>query len=191
MVNKFKKYTGMVILSLFLFAGCSAQKHMQIAQRKDPSLFKTVQDTVYVDTIKVDTIFKTSVDTVEIAQDLDSLIQAVISDSCKEEASKLIVPIYRYIDKIRFIDSPVTIKDSLVTDSVTLYISSTVYQNGDSIGLITTLDGLKFLYVRSEVTRVIEEDKKFLSRLSSNLKGVIAGFLVGLFLGAILRHLLR
>ena len=61
------------ILAIILLSGCSASKLIKMAKRKDPSLFitkiDTVRDTIFIEMVSVDTLFKYNFDTVTYYQD--------------------------------------------------------------------------------------------------------------------------
>ena len=56
-----------------LLSGCSASWHVKRAQKKDPSLFDTVRvvrvDTVWIESVRIDTLFKYKFDTVKFWKD--------------------------------------------------------------------------------------------------------------------------
>jgi hypothetical protein len=95
-----------------LLSGCSASWHVKRAQKKDPSLFEVVTvtkvDTVWIESVRIDTLFRYKFDTVEFIKDRVKIKYA-----------------YRTIDSLVYIDvecppNEVITKTETITTTVTV-----------------------------------------------------------------------
>lgn len=120
------------IIALFL-SSCSAEKLLQRAYKKDPSLFK--QDTLFIPEIKIDTFYK--LDTIEIKNDLDSILDSLdLPDTCKQE--EIIRVITEYITAELISDT--LIYDEIVTnDSFKVHLQLKVWQEKGKIMLTSVV----------------------------------------------------
>lgn len=172
---------GAIALALFFAVGCSASKHLEIAYKKDPSLFTTKTDTVQVEIPRVDTVFQTERDTIQIALDIDSIIRATVSDSCQDEVKKVIVPITKYVkdtkcfDDTLQIDKPVYFLNSETMDTIgvgTLHIRITNPTDGD-LEVVWSMDNLQFTAGTTTNISIKESERHELLKLIRSILALL------------------
>lgn len=175
MLKKLKvRYIGGLIALLFL-TGCSAQWHVQRAYKKDPNYFKA--DTVTITDTQFDTTFVVTKDTVEIQGDIQYIIDSLISDSCKEEVKKIIVPITEYIVDRECIEDTLVFTDSLVTEDLRVDVEVTLTES-DS-GILMTLKLLNHELYTQEMKPIKDS---YLTKGQEILFLIIAALVLGLAL---------
>jgi len=158
---------GAIALALFFAVGYSASKHLEIAYKKDPSLFTTTVDTVQVEVPRIDTVFQTERDTIQIALDIDSIIRATVSDSCQDEVKKIIVPITEYVkdskcfDDTLLINRPIFFLNSETMDTIgigQIHIRIT-NPNDRALDVVWLIDNLEF--TAGTTTNITMPDKRY------------------------------
>lgn len=144
-----------LIVIMFLLSSCSAEKLLQRAYKKDPSLLK--QDTILIPEIKIDTFYK--FDTVEIKSDLDSILDSIdMLDSCPDAKTEIIKEITKYITT-NLITDTLYYESYLNNDSVDLHLALKVWQEKGEIKFNSVLLDSKIL-TKAPIT-VIKEDSLF------------------------------
>lgn len=148
------------LLVLLLLSGCSAQWHLQRAVKKDPTILKADTVEIVIPEIIVDTVFENKLDTVDLTQDIDSIIASLdLLEICKE----VVDPVVEYITKIEFLDTSITKIEEFVTDSFQVIVEVKLEPLGNnSYNLSTTLKDIKATHSFELVT--IVEDPSWFNR---------------------------
>jgi len=112
----------LIILIAFLLSSCSAEKLIQRAYKKDPSLLK--QDTLVIPEVRIDTFY--NIDTIEIKQDLDSSLG--ILDSCPPGIKEQVIQIVTDYITEDLLEDTLTYERTIVNDSVNITLLLKVWQ---------------------------------------------------------------
>jgi len=121
---------GLLIASLILLSSCSAQRLMQRAIKKDPSILVADTITVKIPEVVVDTVVVIEHDTLKIESDIDSIIASLnLPDTCKE----IVKPIVKYVTTYRYLTDTIEIDRRIVNDSMDIKIGGNVYATPDNV----------------------------------------------------------
>jgi hypothetical protein len=121
---------GLLIASLILLSSCSAQRLMQRAIKKDPSILSNDTIIFTIPDIAFDTVVVVEHDTLKIESDIDSIIASLnLPDTCKE----IVKPIVKYVTTYRYLTDTIRIEEWIVNDSMDIKIGGNVYATPDSV----------------------------------------------------------
>jgi hypothetical protein len=121
---------GLLIASLILLSSCSAQRLMQRAIKKDPSILSNDTIIFTIPDIAFDTVVVVEHDTLKIESDIDSIIASLnLPDTCKE----IVKPIVKYVTTYRYLTDTIRIEEWIVNDSMDIKIGGNVYATSDSV----------------------------------------------------------
>jgi hypothetical protein len=121
---------GLLIASLILLSSCSAQRLMQRAIKKDPSILSNDTIIFTIPDIAFDTVVVVEHDTLKIESDIDSIIASLnLPDTCKE----IVKPIVKYVTTYRYLTDTIRINKRIVNDSMDIKIGGNVYATPDSV----------------------------------------------------------
>jgi hypothetical protein len=112
----------LIILIAFLFSSCSAEKLIQRAYKKDPSLLK--QDTLVIPEVRIDTFY--NIDTIEIKQDLDSSLG--ILDSCPPGVKEQVIQIVTDYITEDLLEDTLFYQRTIITDSAEVTLNLKIWQ---------------------------------------------------------------
>lgn len=116
---------------------------------------------------RIDTVFQTERDTIQIALDIDSIIRATVSDSCQDEVKKIIVPITEYVkdskcfDDTLLINRPIFFLNSETMDTIgigQIHIRIT-NPNDRALDVVWLIDNLEF--TAGTTTNITMPDKRY------------------------------
>jgi hypothetical protein len=115
---------GLLIASLILLSSCSAERLMQRAIKKDPSILSNDTIIFTIPDIAFDTVVVVEHDTLKIESDIDSIIASLnLPDTCKE----IVKPIVKYVTTYRYLTDTIRIEEWIVNDSMDIKIGGNVY----------------------------------------------------------------
>jgi hypothetical protein len=121
---------GLLIASLILLSSCSAERLMQRAIKKDPSILSNDTIIFTIPDIAFDTVVVVEHDTLKIESDIDSIIASLnLPDTCKE----IVKPIVKYVTTYRYLTDTIRIEEWIVNDSMDIKIGGNVYATPDSV----------------------------------------------------------
>jgi hypothetical protein len=121
---------GLLIASLILLSSCSAERLMQRAIKKDPSILSNDTIIFTIPDIAFDTVVVVEHDTLKIESDIDSIIASLnLPNTCKE----IVKPIVKYVTTYRYLTDTIRIEEWIVNDSMDIKIGGNVYATPDSV----------------------------------------------------------
>lgn len=143
---------AVTLTALFLFS-CSAERLVQRAIKKDPSIVTTKIDTIYQPVLSIDTFTIVNQDTSGFSSFLDSVISSMdIDTNCIDEIRTISVPVIEYIKGKPVIQDTLEYTTTVSNDSTTATLNLRIWQEGDSIYLKSELVDAYCISSHKEVT---------------------------------------
>lgn len=119
-----------LLIALILLSSCSAERLVQRAVKKDPSILSVDTIIISIPEVRVDTVVRIEHDTLQIEADIDSIMASLsLPDTCKE----IVKPIVKYVTTYRYLTDTIEIDRRIVNDSMDIKIGGSVYATPDSV----------------------------------------------------------